>query len=275
MLKKLLLGQMESHKKGKIMSRKKILSFEFFPTLQNSEQFFKKITSDEAVGTKILSQCLLMLSFSFLYGIVMGSYHSFEQAIAAGVKVAVLFSLAIIICFPAFFIIQFILGSKLKLHQMISIILSGFVLTTSIMVSFAPIVIIFLLTGGNYYFLQLLHIVIFILSGIFGMKTVVDALKYSCEKKSVYPQIGVVVFRFWVIILAFVGIQLAWNFRPFLGDRGQPFELFREYEGNFYTALIYTGKQLLSREEKSEGSKDAFPEEPEINDSLLQHYWDK
>lgn len=257
------------------MSNRKILSFEFFPTLQNSEEFFQKISQDEGATTRILSQCLLMLLFSFLYGVVMGSYLSLEQAITAGVKVAVLFSLAIIICFPAFFIIQFILGSKLKLHQMISIILSGFVLTTSIMVSFAPIVVIFLLTGSNYYFLQLLHISIFILSGIFGMKTVVDALKYSCEKKAVYPQIGVVVFRFWVVILAFVAIQLAWNLRPFLGDRGQPYELFRDYEGNFYTALIYSGKQLISPGDENNSGNAPLSEEQEINDSLLQHYWDE
>ena len=218
----------------------------------------------------------------------MGSYHSFIQALTAGAKVSVLFSLALLICFPAFFIIQFILGSKLKLYQMVSIILSGFVLTTSIMVSFTPIVIIFLLTGSNYYFLQLLHISIFLLSGIFGMKTVVDALKFSCEKKNVYPQIGVVVFRFWVVILAFVGIQLAWNFRPFLGDRGQPFELFREYEGNFYTALIYSGKQLLSSENEQKNRPKKYNPDPydtdvqsypfedsTAQDSMLQFFMDQ
>jgi hypothetical protein len=232
------------------MGREKLMSFEFFPKLQNKEDFFEKLTQPEGVGRRILSQYLLLCLFSFLYGIVMGSYHGFLQAVTAGVKVSVMFSLVLLICFPAFFIIQFVLGSKLKLYQMTSIILSGFVLTTAIMVSFAPIVIIFLLTGSNYYFLQLLHISIFLLSGIFGMKTIIDALKFSCEKKSVYPQIGVVVFRFWVVILAFVGIQLAWNLRPFLGDRGQPFELFRKYEGNFYAALIYSGKQLLSPDDK-------------------------
>jgi len=238
------------------MKAKEIVSLSFFPTLQNKEEFFQKITQGTNVSTRILNQYLLLSLFSFLYGVVMGSYHGLWQALAAGVKVSVLFSLVLLICFPAFFIIQFILGSKLRLHQMISIILSGFVLITSIMVSFAPIVIIFLLTGSNYYFLQLLHILIFLLSGFFGMKTVIDALKFSCEKKNVYPQIGVVVFRFWVVILAFVGIQLAWNLRPFLGDRGQPFELFREYEGNFYTALIYSGKQLLSpRKEDGESQK--------------------
>lgn len=230
------------------MKSKSILSFEYFPTLQNREEFFQKITSEENVWRRLINQYLLQTIFAFAYGLAMGAYHSFYQALAAGVKVAVLFNLALLICFPALFIIQFILGSKLRVKQMVSIILSGFVLTTAIMVSFIPIVIIFLLTGGNYYFLQLLHIAIFVLSGIFGMKTVVDALKYSCEEKNVYPQTGVVVFRFWVIILAFVGIQLAWNFRPFLGDRGEGFTLFRDYEGNFYTALIYSARQLLDED---------------------------
>ena len=140
------------------MKNNKLLSFEFFPTFQNRDEFFHKIIQDEKPAKKILSQYLLLNIFSFLYGLVMGSYHSLTQALAAGIKVPVLFSLALLVCFPAFFIIQYILGSKLKFHQMISVILSGFVLTTSIMVSFIPIIVFFLLTGSNYYFLQLLHI---------------------------------------------------------------------------------------------------------------------
>jgi len=250
------------------MDGKSIFSFEYFPSLQNSEEFFKKIVDDKKPLRRILNQSLILCLLSFFYGIIMGSYHGFLQALAAGVKVAVLFVLALVICFPAFFIIQYILGSRLKLSQMISIILSGFVLTTAIMVSFAPIVIIFLLTGGNYYFLQLLHIAIFILSGIFGMKTIIDALKFSCEKKNVYPQTGVVVFRFWVVILAFVGIQLAWNFRPFLGDRNRPFELFRDYEGNFYAALIYSVKQLINAEENPQTNNVKYQPDNARLDSL-------
>ncbi len=234
------------------MAKKRLFSLEFFPTLSNREEFFQKITRDDGPAISIFGQYAMLLGLSFAYGVVMGCYHGVAQALVAGVKIAVLFSLVLVVCFPAFFIIQFILGSRLRLRQMMSIILSGFVLTSSIMVSFAPIVIFFLLTGGNYYFLQLLHIVIIILSGIFGMKVIVDALKYSCEKKNIYPQLGVVVFRFWVIIMAFVGIQLAWNLRPFLGDRGQPFALFREYDGNFYTALIYSGRQLLEAPDDSD-----------------------
>ncbi|MBN2366679.1 MAG: actin-binding WH2 domain-containing protein [Calditrichaeota bacterium] len=199
----------------------------------------------------------------------MGSNHSVLQALVAGIKLPLLFFLALLICFPAFYIVQYILGSKLNLSQMIIIILSGMVLASAIMISFAPVVIFFLLTGSNYYFLQLLHIAIIILSGIFGMKEIIDALKFSCEQKGIYPRIGVEVFRFWVIIFAFVGIQLAWNLRPFLGDSGKPFKLFRKYEGNFYTAIIYSFQQLAKSEKKDQPEKQS-----KVRDNLpLDSLW--
>ena len=155
------------------------------------------------------------------------------------------------------------------MHQILIIILSGMVLSAAIMISFAPIVVFFLLTGSDYYFLQLLHISIILLSGVFGMKTVVDALKYSCEQKAIYPRVGVDIFRVWVIIMAFVGIQLAWNLRPFLGDTGKPFKLFREYQGNFYTALIYSFKQLADPKPKPYNSQKLNNQKDAVRDSVL------
>jgi hypothetical protein len=259
------------------MGKMRIIRFDYLPTFQNREGYFEKLLKEPKSAGRLISLLAMLNLFSFLYGIVMGSFHSFYQAIAAGVKVAVMFDLAILICFPAFFIIQYVLGSKLGFGQMISIILSGFVLATSIMISFAPIVIFFLLTGSNYYFLELLHIAIFILSGLFGMKMVIDALKYSCEKQKIYPRIGVAVFRFWVVILAFVGIQLAWNLRPFLGDEGQPFKLFRSYEGNFYAAIIYSFKQLAAPKSEKKavdaGDKDTS-QNYEIDSTLFDMFKD-
>ena len=135
---------------------------------------------------------------------------------------------------------------------MIIIVLSGFVLTSAIALSFSPIIIFFQITGDNYHFLQLLHVAIFLFSGFFGMRLMIDALKFACEKKSIYPQIGVSVFRIWIIILAFVGVQLAWNLRPFLSDKNEDFKMFRKYEGNFYTAISYSVKQLLSNDDVPE-----------------------
>lgn len=224
------------------------LDFKFaglLPSLQNNEEYFEMIANEEHPARRIVQMALLFTGLTFFYGLIMGCYSGVLQALTAGVKVPVMFFLSLLVCFPAFFLLQFILGSRMKFAQMATVILAGFVLTGAIMVSFTPIIVFFVLTGGNYHFLQLLHVVVFAVAGGFGMKMVLGALKYSCEQKNIYPQTGVVVFRCWVVILAFVGVQLAWNLRPFLAKRDEPYAVFRNYEGNFYTAVIYSVQQLF------------------------------
>jgi len=221
---------------------------EVFGIFQNTESYFCERNNKQS-NRLIINQILIICAFTFIYGIVMGSYHSFSQAIVAGIKVVILFISTLLICFPSFFVIQQVLGSKMNLRQMIIIVLSGFVLASTIALSFSPIIIFFQITGGNYHFLQLLHVAIFAFSGVFGMRLMVEALKFACDKKDIYPKIGVTVFRIWIIILAFVGIQLSWNLRPFLGNKDEGFKLVREYEGNFYTAVIYSMQQIVSNKD--------------------------
>jgi hypothetical protein len=214
-----------------------------FKIFQNKEIYFEEINQKKSNGIMV-KQVIIVCLFAFVYGIAMGSYHSFIQAISAGIKVVALFLCALVICFPSFFIIQQVLGSMMTARQMVMIVLSGLVLTTTIVVSFVPIVIFFQVTGGNYHFLQLLHVAVFIFAGFFGMRLMVEALKYACEIKMIYPEIGVKVFKVWVVILAFVSIQLSWNLRPFLCEKNEPFKVFRKHEGNFYTAIVYSIQQL-------------------------------
>ncbi|MCW6010691.1 hypothetical protein K1W54_39995 [Micromonospora sp. CPCC 205371] len=44
----------------------------------------------------------------------------------------------------------------------------------------------------------------------------------------------------WIMLFGFVGTQLAWTLRPFFGNPGQEFALFRSIEGNFYAEIIRT-----------------------------------
>ncbi|MBN1481886.1 hypothetical protein EH223_06055 [candidate division KSB1 bacterium] len=220
------------------MAKRKILSFDFFQSFHNNDSFYEKITDEKQVKFEILNHLLLLLIFSMLYGAIMGSYNGLQQAASSAVKMPVLFLLIILICFPAFFVIQTVLGSKLSLGQMISIMLTGFVFMSCIMLSFSTIVIFFMITGDNYAFIKLLHVFIIVVAGFFGMRAIVEALKFSCEKKNIYPKIGVQVFKIWIFILAFVGAQLSWSLRPFIGSKDMAFQLFRQKGGNFYVDVI-------------------------------------
>jgi hypothetical protein len=229
---------------------------EIFKVFQDKEAYFESLSSDNKSEGITLKQIGVIFLFAFVYGMIMGSYNSFLQAVVSGFKVPILLFLALFICFPAFYVIQYMLGSRMSFKQMINMVLSGFVVQTTIMVSFAPIVIFFMITGNNYSFLKLLHVGIIAFSGVFGMRTMIEALKFSCEKKNVYPKIGIKIFRFWVFVFAFVGMQLAWNLRPFLGDKYQEFELFREKEGNFYLAIIQSTGDMFGFSDNADDTKD-------------------
>ena len=84
----------------------------------------------------------------------MGINTGILQALTAGIKSLSTHLLVFADLFPGGFLLQFILGSNMRLSQMTAIILSGFAQAGEIMVSFTPIVVFFVLTGGNYHFLQ-------------------------------------------------------------------------------------------------------------------------
>ncbi len=44
----------------------------------------------------------------------------------------------------------------------------------------------------------------------------------------------------WILLFGFVGTQLAWTLRPFVGSPGEPFQIFREIDGNFYVDIVRT-----------------------------------
>jgi hypothetical protein len=227
-----------------------------FKVFQHSDEYFE-ILSDSNLSRKyVVKQVLFILLFSFIYGIVMGSYNGFLQSMVTGIKIPSLIFLSLLICFPALYVIQYMIGSSMTLYQMTNIILSGFIVFSTIALSFAPIVIFFMITSNNYAFLKLLHVAIFTFSGIFAVRTIINGLTFSCEKKNIYPKLGMNIFKIWVIILAFVSSQLAWNLRPFVGSRNLPFELFRARESNFYVAVFQSVANLFEPTKNSDQDKE-------------------
>lgn len=212
------------------------LAFEIF---QNRDKYFENVGEDNYPKSIIKGQIILIFLATFIYGAIMGSYNGLAQAFSSGIKLVFLILLTLSICFPSFYLVQLLLGSKMKLRQLIVILLGGFVMLTTILVAFAPIVLFFQLSLSPYAFLQLLHFLVFAFAGIWSMRIVVETLKMACEKKNIYPKIGLTIFRVWLFILAFVGIQLSWNLRPFIGTKDMPFEIFRENtQTNIYATLI-------------------------------------
>jgi len=226
-----------------------------FKAFQRSDEYFEILNNPLHSRKYLLNQLLYIIIFSFLYGIIMGSYNGALQSLVTGIKIPCLILLSLIICFPALYVVQSMIGSTMNIWQMGNIIFAGFFVFSTIALSFAPIVIFFMITSDSYSFLKLLHVSIFTFSGIFAVKTIINGLKYSCETKNIYPKLGMNIFKIWVFILAFVSSQLAWNLRPFVGSREMSFELFRKHEGNFYVAVIHSTASLFKPEVSKQENK--------------------
>jgi len=214
--------------------------------LRDRESLFDEILEGKSRSGIYFQLILLSVAFFAIYGIVMGLFNSPLQALSSAVKVPVLFYLALFICYPALFMFNVLLGSKLSFGQSFALILIAYGIIASVLVSFAPISVFFMLIGSSYAFLRLLHVAVFTVAGIAGMKALNDGLVYACEKYTVYPRQGVQIFKIWILIFAFVGTQMAWNLRPFLGNKNQPFQLVRAQESNFYAHMGHTTIDFIS-----------------------------
>ena len=218
--------------------------------LSDREQFYGEVTEGEGLAAKLAYSLGTLLVLCALYGAAAGAYAGPVQALSAAIKLPLLFLGTLAICFPGFFVIQVLVGSRLRLAQVLALVLGALSLSAIVLAAVVPVTAFFLLTGANYYFLTLLHVVLVLGAGLVGMAVLHEGLAFACEKRGVYPKKAMTIMKVWAVLFAFVGIQMAWNLQPFVGDRGQPFQLFRHSEGNFYTAIIYSLQKLSHGEGK-------------------------
>lgn len=228
--------------------------------LSDRERFFAEVADGDDLAHKLRYALGTMVCLSAAYAAAAGAYSGPLQALSAAIKLPFLFLATLAICFPAFFVVQVLVGSRLRLLQVLALAAGALALTATLLAAAIPVAIFFLLTGANYYFLELMHVAIVLGAGLIGMISLHEGLAFICEKRSVYPRKAMTIMRVWAFLLAFVGVQMAWNLRPFLGDRGEPFQVFRSYEGNFYTAVIYSMRKLARGEDKGEAPAAAAPE---------------
>jgi len=231
--------------------------------LSDREQFFTEVVEGDGLGAKLANALVTLVTLCALYGAAAGAYAGPAQALSAAIKLPVLFLGTLAICFPGFFVIQVLVGSRLRLPQVLALVLGALSLSAILLAVAVPVSVFFLFTGANYYFLTLLHVLIVLGAGLVGMAVLHEGLAFACEKRGVYPRKAMTIMKVWAVLFAFVGIQMAWNLQPFVGDRGQPFQLFRHNEGNFYTAIIYSLQKLASG-----GGQPVSTEEPRTQEEV-------
>ena len=98
--------------------------------LSDRERFFEEVVEGVALRSKLRYAVVTIIALSGFFGLVAGAYSGPAQAVSAGVKLPFLFFATFAVCFPAFFVVQVLVGSRLRLLQVVVLVFGALALTS-------------------------------------------------------------------------------------------------------------------------------------------------
>jgi len=213
--------------------------------LRARQEFFAEIRDNIGLQEKIRAMLISSIAFMALYGAVIGSSHSLLQALSSAAKLPALFLITSIICLPTLYFFNILFGAKQSLSQNLALILTPITVTATLMFSFAPITLFFMLTTSHYQFFKLLNVAFFAVAGIIGMCFLTQGMRVVSDAEDQGARVRRWALWFWILVYAFVGSQMAWTLRPFIGFPGAKFEVVRQLGGNFYANILASIGEIL------------------------------
>lgn len=213
--------------------------------LRDRQRVFAEIRAGQGLGEKMRAMVISSVVFLALYGAVMGSTHSLWQALSSALKLPLLFLATLAICAPTLYFFNLIFGSDQSLSQSVALMLTAITVTAVVLLSFAPIVLFFLLTSSHYQFFKLLNVGVSAVAGVVGVLFLAQGMRAVSGGLREGAGARRNVVRLWILVYAFVGSQAAWTLRPFVGAPSMPFEPFRQLGGNFYANVLASIGEFL------------------------------
>lgn len=213
--------------------------------LRDRESFLEEIRQGVRLKSKIIA-LLVCSSLCFaIYGAIIGLYHSVPQSLSAAIKLPCLYLLTLLICLPTLYIFNIFFGSNRSLTQHFLIVLMAASVISALLLGFAPVTLFFLITTDNYQFFKLLNVAIFILTGVIGIQFLYQGMQLVSEQDAEGKLARTRILQFWLMLYGFVGSQLGWIIRPIFGTPTQPFQLFRQMQGNVYLDIVNAIAEIL------------------------------
>lgn len=210
--------------------------------LNHRESIFEMIAGGKSLDGMIRYFGMYIALFAALYGATLGFYTVSWQILFSAIKAPILIFGTVAICLPALFTFNVLLGSKLSFKQTTAMLSVTAYIMATVLVSLALITLFFIASTTSKEFILLLNVAAFGIAGMFGVRMLWTGMDYLTIRSGYKPNRQII--QVWTLIYIFVGTQLAWILRPFVGNPGQVI-LFRQIEGNFYQSVFHTFLRLM------------------------------
>jgi hypothetical protein len=239
--------------------------------LRDRPKFLTEVRQNIKIERKITSLLIASSTFFAIYGGIIGASSSWQQVISSAIKLPALYLITLLICLPTLYFFDILFGSALTFGQYAALILTTVSVISVLLFSFAPVTLFFLISIHDYNFFLLFNVAIFTITGLVGIKLFYSGMQSITADAAIVPtdaednyfegdflppegsrgkvrdkafkvedglqKTRTRLLQLWLLLYALVGCQLGWTLRPFFGAPGEPFNLFRQLEGNFYAQV--------------------------------------
>jgi hypothetical protein len=177
---------------------------------------------------------------AFSYGAVMGTFElrSAErllQVLFSATKVPILLLVTFALCLPSFFVINTLLGLRDDFGRAMRALLVTQCALTLVLLAMAPFTAFWYVSSGDYPRAILFNAAMFAVASIAAQRVLRREYAPLLAREPKHRQM----VRLWLAMYAFVGIQMGWMLRPFIGRPTLPVRFFRENAwGNAYQEVL-------------------------------------
>jgi hypothetical protein len=191
----------------------------------------------------------LACACGLVYGTVMGSFGGMTgdrawQVLYSAAKVPLLLLGTFALCLPSFFVLNTLAGLRNDFAAALRALLAAQAGMTLVLCSLAPLTIVWYLTSANYHAAVLFNGLVFGIASLATQSTLRRLYRPLIERHRAH----VLLLRLWLALYTFVGIQLGWVLRPFIGLPGSEAEWFRDNAwGNAYVEVLHHLAGLVLR----------------------------
>ncbi len=170
----------------------------------------------------------LVGAFGLVYGAAMGTFggllgtHAL-QVLYSGVKVPLLLLATFALSLPSLFVVSSLLGLRKDFPEAVRALVATQAGVAVILASFSPFTLLWYASFADYSAAVAFNGLMFGIASV-AAQWILRGYYQPLVARNVRHRW---MLRSWFVVYAFVGIQMGWVLRPFVGDPGSPVQFFR------------------------------------------------
>jgi hypothetical protein len=189
-----------------------------------------------------------IVSGGAVYGAVMGTFGGLSgdrllQVVFSAVKVPLLILMTTALTIPSFFVVNSLLGLRADFPQAAKAVAATQAAVTVVLASLAPYTALWYASTRDYHEATLFNALIFTVASVSAQRVLVRRYAPLVKRD---PRHRFMMWA-WLVGYAFVGIQMGWVLRPFIGQPDRSVTFFRsDTWGNAYVIVAETIWQVVT-----------------------------